>query len=301
MDHVEARSPIAAAIKLLPSPASLIGDLTGASVAMLLTVTYALSYGALIFSGPLESLRPHGFAMILTATAILPMIVALGSSLPWVLAGTDANISAVLAVVVTAIAADLGADVSGPTLLATVLIALSLAACLTGVFLVILGAARAGQIVRFIPYPVMAGFLGATGWFVASGGLSVGGGITLNVAGLEALATAAPWPRLLASVAVAATAFLLVPRLRHFLTLPGLIVLGIVAHHIAFAALGLDGTYLRAHGWIMTVPDKLPLSTPWAAANLAEVDWSVLAIHWGDLVAIMVVTAMTILVNISGL
>lgn len=285
----------------LPSPDRLIGDLTAASVATLLTITYALSYGALIFSGPVESLRPYGFVLVLTATAILPLIMSLASSLPFVLAGTDANISAVLAVVVATIVTDLGAAAAPSVVLATVLTALSLSACLTGLFLVVLGTARAGQAVRFIPYPVTAGFLGATGWFVATGGLGVGSGIRLDLDSLAALATFEPWPRLLASMGIAAALFVVVPRFRHFMTLPALIALGILAHHLAFWAIGLDPAHLHAQGWLMSVPESLPLSMPWNADRLAEVDWTVLLAHWGDLVAIMLVTAVTILVNVSGL
>ena len=267
---------------------------------MLLTITYALSYGALIFSGPVESLRPYGFVLVLTATAILPIVVSLLSSLPFVLAGTDGNIAAVLAVVVATIAADLGADAAPEVVLATVLIALSLSCCLTGLFLIALGAARAGQAVRFIPYPVTAGFLGATGWFVATGGLNVGSNIHFEIASLATLATAAPWPRLMASVAVAAVLFAVMPRFRHFMTLPLLIVAGIVVHHVVFQLVGLTTDDLHRLGWLMFVPD-LPLAMPWNAERMAAVDWSVLFAHWGDLVAIMLVTAVTILVNISGL
>ena len=286
---------------LLPSPRQLTGDLTAASVATLLTITYALSYGALIFSGPVEGLRPYGFVLVLTATAILPLIVSQASSLPFTLAGTDANISAVLAVVVATIVVDLGADAAPSVVLATVLTALSLSACLTGIFLVALGTARAGQAVRFIPYPVTAGFLGATGWFVATGGLGVGGGITLNFVSLATLGAFEPWPRLLASMAVTATLFIVMPRFKHFMTLPVLIVIGILTHHLAFWVLGLDPAHLHGQGWLMSVPDSLPLTMPWTPNRLAEVDWMVLLDHWGDLVAIMLVTAVTILVNISGL
>ena len=284
----------------LPTPNALLGDLTAASVAMLLTITYALSYGALIFSGPVESLRPYGFVLVLTATAILPLVLSLLSSLPFVLAGTDGNIAAVLAVVVATIAADLGTDAPPEVVLATVLIALSLSCCLTGLFLIALGAARAGQAVRFIPYPVTAGFLGATGWFVSTGGLSVGSGIHFEIASLTTLATAAPWPRLLASMAVAAALFIVIPRFRHYMTLPILILVGIVLHHVLFRLAGLTTDDLHQQGWLMFVPD-LPLANPWNAERMAAVDWSVLFAHWGDLVAIMLVTAVTILVNISGL
>jgi SulP family sulfate permease len=44
------------------------------------------------------------------------------------------------------------------------MIAVALATALTGVLLFCLGLARAGGAIRFIPYPVIGGFLSATGW-----------------------------------------------------------------------------------------------------------------------------------------
>ena len=39
-----------------------------------------------------------------------------------------------------------------------------------------LGLARAGRLVRFVPFPVIAGFLGASGWFLVVGGVGVAAG-----------------------------------------------------------------------------------------------------------------------------
>ena len=48
-------------------------------------------------------------------------------------------------------------------LLAPVMIVMGLSAALAGILLCGLGLARAGGAIRFIPYPVVGGFLGATG------------------------------------------------------------------------------------------------------------------------------------------
>jgi sulfate permease, SulP family len=49
-------------------------------------------------------------------------------------------------------------------LLAPVMIVLAIVTALTGLLLCGLGLARAGAAIRFVPYPVIGGFLGATGW-----------------------------------------------------------------------------------------------------------------------------------------
>jgi len=49
------------------------------------------------------------------------------------------------------------------------MIVIGLSAALTGLFLCGLGLARAGGVIRFLPYPVIGGFLGATGFLMVAG------------------------------------------------------------------------------------------------------------------------------------
>ena len=50
---------------------------------------------------------------------------------------------------------------------------MSLATALTGILLCVLGFTHAGRAIRFVPYPVIGGFLGATGWLMVTGAIQV--------------------------------------------------------------------------------------------------------------------------------
>ena len=43
---------------------------------------------------------------------------------------------------------------------------------------------RAGRAVRFVPYPVIGGFLGAAGWLIAAGAIQIMTGYRLRLSGL---------------------------------------------------------------------------------------------------------------------
>ena len=62
---------------------------------------------------------------------------------------------------------------SSPEFRAIVLIALSVSTLLTGILLYGVGALRLGQWLRFIPYPVIGGFLAASGILLITGGMEV--------------------------------------------------------------------------------------------------------------------------------
>jgi SulP family sulfate permease len=86
-------------------------------------------------------------------------------------------------------------------LLAPVMIVMALSAALTGLLLFGLGVARAGGAIRFIPYPVVGGFLGATGWLMVNGAARV---VTDTGLSLSTLATL-PSPSIMAKTAATIT------------------------------------------------------------------------------------------------
>jgi len=147
-------------------------DLLAGAICSILSVAYCLSYAALIFSGPLKQWLSYGVAVTFLSAAIAAAVVALRSSLPFAIAGPDTSTSAVTATLASAMAAQLMAG-GNTNLLPPVLIVIALATAATGIVLYFLGLSRTGRAIRFIPYPVIGGFLGATGWLMILGAIQV--------------------------------------------------------------------------------------------------------------------------------
>ncbi|MFZ0724105.1 MAG: SulP family inorganic anion transporter, partial [Xanthobacteraceae bacterium] len=162
-------------------------DVFAGTVCSILSIAYCLSYAALIFTGPLEHLLSYGIAVTFLSAAVGGAIVALRSSLPFAVAGPDSSISVVLAALVATLIQHLVA--SGSTdLLEPTLIAMALATALTGLLLCVLGFTHAGRAIRFVPYPVIGGFLGATGWLLITGAVQVVTDQRPNLANIGAFA-----------------------------------------------------------------------------------------------------------------
>ena len=75
---------------------------------------------------------------------------------------------------------DAGASVILPTLLMGIMVT----SAVTGLFLILLGQLKLGNLVRYIPYPVMGGFFAGIGYIFIRGGLTVAMG---NTPGLNTL------------------------------------------------------------------------------------------------------------------
>src|SRR5713226_8067708 len=94
---------------------ALLADVSAGSLCAFVGVTYAVSYAALIFSGP--ELAPYlalGVQSALLASALLALVVAIGSSYAIAIAGVDSNLVAVLAVMIPGLAAALVAGRATP-------------------------------------------------------------------------------------------------------------------------------------------------------------------------------------------
>ena len=83
------------------------------------------------------------------------------------------------------------------------MIVVALSTALTGILLLALGLTRAGGAIRFIPYPVIGGFLSATGWLMVNGAVRVITDHGLSPSTFKVLVSAATLGQLAAASAVA--------------------------------------------------------------------------------------------------
>ena len=71
---------------------------------------------------------------------------------------------AIIALIATTVMATSGKNWDGDTAFQFIFVTIALTSILVGIFFFILGSLKLGKLVRFIPYPVVGGFLAGTGW-----------------------------------------------------------------------------------------------------------------------------------------
>ncbi len=281
-------------------PRDIAPNLFAGFMAGLMTLIAGLSYAALIFSGSLSPYLNLGIASAMVSSVVIGFLVACRSSLPFIIAGPDANISAILALILAAISAqiaDAGAGGLAPTLWA----ALVLSTALTGIALYLLGRFRMGRWIRFIPYPVIGGFLAGTGWLLVGGSFKVMSGIPLSAATLSELAEphrAMHWlPG--AALALALTAAMRFWK-NHFI-MPAALLASIAASHAALLFAGIGYGQAAAEGWLLApLPENL-LGYSLQQFSLSGINWRLLLSHAPDALALMAVAAIVILLNAASI
>ena len=103
-----------------------------------------------------------GAGLALFGSCVIGLVVALGASFRNAVPASATGPASILALIAASIAARLH-DTAPEAILPTVIAAVALTSILTGAFLYALGFFRLGAMPRYIPFPVVGGFLAGMG------------------------------------------------------------------------------------------------------------------------------------------
>jgi SulP family sulfate permease len=296
-----ASSALGARIAAELRPRQLLASLAAGMITGLLATLIQISLAVLIFSGTLAEHAASGMGLTLFGTCALALIVGLGSSWPGAVAVSQDLTAVLVAIAAAGIVASIPADRGADARYATVVAAIGLTSLLTAVFFWALGHFRLGGLIRFLPYPVIGGFLAGTGWLLARGGVGVMFGATPTLAELPSLFAPRALGQCLPGLIFALVLLVALRRFKHFLVLPGLFV---AAVGLFYALLWLTGTSIaeaRANGWLLDRFPQSALWTPPTPALLSQVYWPAILGQLDKIALVLILGAVGLLLNASGL
>ena len=278
-------------------PWRLLQTLNAALMLYLLTTILTISIAALVWAGPLSAHLPHALGGVLIGTALLVALVSALGSWGGAIAPAEDATGVILALGAAAAASALVAA-DPATRFATVAVLVAGMTIAMGMVYLFVRAFRLGALVRFMPHPVMGGFLAGTGWLLVVGGIGLTTGVPLGRGWFQADMLA----RWLPAFAFGLLMLLLVHRRRSAAPLPVLLVLGLVSFHAVMALLGLSPKDIEAGGWLLgPFPDELSWRFPLAPGMLAEVDWGALAVAAPIAAPALLIGTIALLLNTSAL
>jgi sulfate permease, SulP family len=291
-------------------PSRLIPTLTAGVVIGVLEVVLATSFAALIFGGRGAVHLPEAVGFSLFGAVAVMTVIALWSSIPGMvgsLQDTTAVLLALLSVTVTTDRSlELGYTVEQTAALSetflTVVAAIALASALTGVFFLVLGTLRLGDLVRFVPYPVIGGFLAGTGWLLFKGGIGVLTGRSLTLASIETFARPGAVLKWLPGLLFALVLLLVVRQFRHFLTIPGALVAGVALFYVVLWATGTSVGVAENRGWLLgPFPPGGALFDPALGEAFTYANWGAILGQTLNILTLLLVAVLALLVNATGI
>jgi SulP family sulfate permease len=281
--------------ELRPSrlPTALIsGILNGA-----MEVALAVSFAALVFSGELSPHLSRGIGLALFSATVGTAIVALLSSFHGSISAPQDVPAAIVALAVAAVAAAIAPDAQ----FATVAVFIALTTLAAGLIFLLLGAWRLTGLVRFLPYPVIGGFLAGTGWLLFVGGIGMMAGRPFAFDGLGQLLSASTLVMWLPGVVAGALIFFLAERVRHHLFLPAAILSVLIVFYLFAFLRGVGPAELGAGGWLLGPFPSGGIWRPTGPAEWAQVEWSAIWPQLPNLLAAVGISAIALLLNATGL
>lgn len=300
-------SPQQVWLNFLPSwasrlqPKDLFLSLMAGGITGIIGVIRAISYAALIFSGTLGSELGVGVGLTVFSTGIVSFVAGIFSALPGMIATPLAAPTAITAILASEIVTDLQGSVSPSEMLMTVLGAIALSSICTGLFLFALGRFKLGSKIRFIPYPVVGGFMAGTGWLLVSGSVQITTDISLTFTNLSTLVQGDSLLHWGAAFVVALILLIISSRYQHYLVMPGTL-LGLIA--LFYSTVWLTGISLeeaREQGWLLETFASGGLWQPLTVSALGEIHWSAILSHWGLILSLMLVSLLSLVLSNSGI
>lgn len=283
-------------------PKSIAPNLIAAGLCAVVAIAYAGSFGRLIFGGHLlEPFVGRAIVAALVSSVVVMAVLAWRSSFYFTLGGPDSNPVAILAFTFAAMSGEIlrnaGAGAAG--LLPTVLLFLFLSSIGCGVVLYALGRARWGRYVRYLPHPVVGGFLAGTGYMLSAGAWKMLTGQPLVRASLASIVEVHPLA-LGFTVGTAATLLILSRAVKHYFVIPAVLLGATVVFHAMRLGWGLDLGAARELGLVLA-PLQVGDWTHFGNLPYPEIRWDLVSFHGKDFAAMTTVALITTLLNTTSI
>ena len=267
----------------------------------LTAIVASIGSGSLLFSHGLPEYLPVSIGLALFSSAALAAVSALIGSSRMALASTQQVPIVALSGVLVAVAAAVPAGAPETVRFTTVMVAVAFGTLSIGVSALLLGWLRLGSIVRFIPYPVVGGFLAGTGFLIVVGGLSLVLNQPLSLQLLTHPPVGMAWWRLATVAAFIAAIGIAETRFSNALAVPGVILASLVLFNAAALSAGVTPGALRAAGWVMQLPESGRLWPAIHPGDLRAVDWHAILVGALGVPTVIVVSIVAFLMNATGI
>lgn len=275
---------------------SIIKDLLAGTIVAASNVALAAGFSMVVFQGNLKAGFSTGMWSILVSMIIVGVVVGILTTLrPVVAGGPDTAVVAVLSILASSISTDMldsGAQIDN--VLTHVLLAITLMAALYGLILWTLGAMGWAKTLRFIPFPLIGGFLAATGALLLKGSSEIvlGGNVSLETLLLisDTDIGSQLWFMILY--------FFIVTLAHHTIKSPFMMPLSFFVA-VALCHLAINLELVDGANWFVSASNGLQPWTPIAAITSGQVEWAVIVNASPEIMTCILVGLFSLVVRVS--
>ena len=276
------------------------GVLAG-TINAIVCIVSAMALAALIFTGPLADYLSQGIGILLMGTVIFAILSAITSTYPLIFNAPQDIPIAILALMAATIVSGPNNNLTGEQAYQFIFVAIGLTSLIVGIFFYILGKFKLGELVRYIPFPVVGGFLAGTGWLIVKFSFTMMTDLDLNIPNMLIIFNNDIF--ILWFPGFVFAVFLLIANryFNHYLLTPGILFGSIILFYIIMFAQGFNYTILEKNGYLLGPFPDGGLFPGLPTKYVYSFQWDLFFVHLPAIGTMMILNAVSVLFNYSGL
>jgi SulP family sulfate permease len=279
---------------------TVISNLTSTAILGILNTSIVVSFATLIFTGPCPEYFASGVAFFLLAGCIGSIMIALFSSYEGTIGCIQDVPSAISGLMAVSLAGMLAGSSQG-AIFANIFAVIFISTLLTGIAFVLLGYFKLGNLVRFIPYPVMGGFLAGTGWILFKAGLEVSTGMSFHLPQVLTFFSQANVWQLACGVVFAVWFFILSRYFSSNMLMAASVLISIAIFFVIAGLLDISTARLEQQGWLLGPLPKGSLWRSLTVPDFSSIKWTLLGTQFGSILTIVLLSTISFLLETSAL
>jgi SulP family sulfate permease len=282
---------------------SVLPALTTALVTGFLSIVTCISYPAVIFSGPLEVYLTTGIGIGLVSAVVIGTAVVLTSTFPGCIGYSQSEPAVVIAIIAASMTSTLQGSQHAAQILPTLFAITIVSSAVCGVALLLLGRFRLGNLVRYIPFPVVGGFLAGCGWLLLKAGLSSMSGFRVDAGNWLSLFDVATLIKWGPGAAAGVLLWALQTKRSHVLNTPAVLIGSVAIFWLAAGFGGASADALRRTGWLLgPFPEGGGIWSPLQhTIAITDAAWELFPRHAVEFATLVLLTSIGALLNASSI
>jgi SulP family sulfate permease len=181
---------------------------------------------------------------------------------------------------------------------ATIIAAVMVTTFFTGLFLLLLGRLKLGNLVRYIPYPVTGGFFAGIGYIFVEGGLTVAAGVEPS---LYSFADA-QFIQLITPAAILALCLTMGKMFKdNSLSVPGILLLALLLFYGVLFLAGITHEQASESGLVPVIESSGSMLPVFQLDYWALVNWNAVLEQFSGILVVSLLCAMMLLLDVSGI
>ena len=284
-----------------PTVSDFIPSLIAGTISGIIFVVSAMALASLIFTGPLSPYLPQGIGILLVGSIIFALFSALTATYPLILSAPQDIPIAILALMAVSISSGINGKMVTEEAFQFIFVAIGVTSVLVGLFFWVLGHFRLGKLVRFIPFPVVGGFLAGTGWLIVKFSFTMMTDMDLTLVNLERFIESDILFQWFPGLVFAVVMLLAGRRFSHYLLTPGILTGSIILFYVVMFSQGFTFGELENKGFLLGPFPEGGLFPGFLFEHVPYFRWDLFLVHLPAIATMMILSAISVLFNYSGL